>query len=167
MNAIIGYCRKRKLLSIDDASQPSTSIVSGVPVTRTASTAGPSTNIRATTTEDIYPRNNEGRNNQRRASAWESSDDDASSQEDESDEANEVNETDHSPDFEDEWQDQSQNIPFWPCPSCIPGNTTGYTCPDPIPIPTDGSLIAAPAAFQQMPSRGVRRPLLSDLGGQW
>ena len=48
--------------------------------------------------------------------------------------------------------------PVWPCPSCIVGNTTGYTCPVPIPTPDappfpDGSLI---------PPRGERRASLVD-----
>ena len=51
----------------------------------------------------------------------------------------------------------SPDGPVWPCPSCIPGNTTGYTCPIPIPSPSnvppfpDGSL---------MPARGERRASL-------
>ncbi|KAF9513069.1 hypothetical protein BS47DRAFT_1485913 [Hydnum rufescens UP504] len=52
------------------------------------------------------------------------------------------------------------NGPVWPCPSCIPGNTTGHTCPIPIPSPSDvppfpdGSL---------MPARGERRASLFNV----
>ena len=43
----------------------------------------------------------------------------------------------------------------WPCPSCIPGNATGYTCPVPIPTPTGASIEAE--------SRELGRPIRAPL----
>lgn len=31
---------------------------------------------------------------------------------------------------------------IWPCPSCAPGNNTGYVCVDPIPEPSAGEALA-------------------------
>ena len=43
----------------------------------------------------------------------------------------------------------------WPCPSCIPGNATGYTCRVPIPTPTMASIEAESREL----GRAIRAPL--------
>jgi hypothetical protein len=43
----------------------------------------------------------------------------------------------------------------WPCPSCTPGNVTGYTCHAPIPTPT----MAAIEAESRELGRPIRAPL--------
>src|SRR5258708_10004576 len=48
--------------------------------------------------------------------------------------------------------------PIWPCPSCLPGNDTGFICPIPIPIP-EGAAMPPPA-------RGARRARLLTSDGQ-
>ena len=60
---------------------------------------------------------------------------------------------------EDEDMDMRGDSPggglAWPCPSCIPGNVTGYTCHVPIPTPTMASIEAE--------SRELGRPIRAPL----
>ena len=43
----------------------------------------------------------------------------------------------------------------WPCPSCTPGNLTGYTCDAPIPTPTTAAI--------ETESRELERPIRAPL----
>jgi len=47
----------------------------------------------------------------------------------------------------------------WPCPSCTPGNSTGYTCHAPIPTPT----VATIEAEARELGRPIRAPLPHDI----
>ena len=60
---------------------------------------------------------------------------------------------------EDEDMERRGNNPggslAWPCPSCIPGNLTGYTCDAPIPTPTMAAI--------ETESRELGRPIRAPL----
>jgi hypothetical protein len=60
---------------------------------------------------------------------------------------------------EDEEMEERDDAPggklAWPCPSCTPGNLTGYSCHTPIPTPT----MAAIEAESHELGRPIRAPL--------
>lgn len=171
----MGYSHKYKLFSSDKA----TSVRRGDTIARTISELGPGANDGSqtlvqtpATTEDIYP---EGLASRSRRPNFIVDDDDEGSLDEDASEVNTnhhlresatrsrnlVSDEDDEGSFDEDTLEVNTNHLTWPCPSCIPGNDTRYTCPNPIPNPTPDMIANASLAYPHMPTRGIPRASLA------